>query len=142
MFLIRSAFWLSLIVLLLPTDPVQQARFFATAEKGVVHVATFCERNGATCVKAGELWEGFKEKAEFGGRIALSLAQSYWRGRDEPRQTATREPEPRREPAPDAAPRRSPGQERDSGREPIAVARGTLTDKDRTPAWRSGQHRQ
>ena len=137
MFLIRSAFWLSLIVLLLPTDPAQQARFFATAEKGVVHVATFCERNGATCVKAGEYWEGFKEKAEFGGRVAWNLAMSYWRGRDEPRQTTAG-----REPAQETAPRRGPPLERDFPREPVAVARGTLTDKDRAPAWRPGQHRQ
>lgn len=137
MFLIRSAFWLSLIVLLLPTDPAQQARFFATAEKGVVHVATFCERNGPTCVKAGKLWDGFKEKAEFGGRVAWNLALSYWQGREENRQTATREPELRREPAPEP-PRRGPGHER----EPVAVARGTLTEKDRAPTWRPGQHRQ
>ena len=45
MFLIRLAFWLGLVVLLLPTDERQQARLYGTAVATVERVTTFCDRN-------------------------------------------------------------------------------------------------
>ena len=49
MFLIRSAFWLMIIVLLLPTDEGQQSEVYGTAEAAVKDVANFCDRNPETC---------------------------------------------------------------------------------------------
>jgi hypothetical protein len=56
MFLIRLAFWLGLVVLLLPTDERQQARFYTTAIATVERATTFCERNTQACAVAAQLW--------------------------------------------------------------------------------------
>lgn len=74
MFLIRTAFWLSLVVLLLPTDPQKQAKLYATASGAVAHVATFCDRNRSLCDRGSDYWAVFQTKLEFGGRMALDLA--------------------------------------------------------------------
>ena len=44
LFLIRTAFWLMIIVLLLPTDEQQRNEVYGTAQAAVHDVATFCDR--------------------------------------------------------------------------------------------------
>ena len=51
LFLIRTAFWLMIIVLLLPTDERQRSEVYGTAQAAVHDLATFCDRNPETCVK-------------------------------------------------------------------------------------------
>jgi Family of unknown function (DUF5330) len=130
MFLIRLAFWLGLVVLLLPTDERQQARFYTTALATVERATTFCERNTQACAVAAQLWATFLRKAEFGARMAVDLVSSGGRS-DE---GAASQPFARTEPAgspahvrPKAEPKLPPGE------------RGTLTPADRTPAWRGAQ---
>jgi hypothetical protein len=119
MFFIRVAFWLGLVVLLLPTDQHQQARLYDTAVATVERATTFCDRNANACAAAGELWATFLRKAEFGARMAVDLATSGGRKdeaapqRIEPA-NARGQPEPRPHPA----------------------TRGTLTPSDLAPAWR------
>jgi hypothetical protein len=116
MFLIRVAFWLGLVVLLLPTDERQQARLYGTAVATVERVTTFCDRNPQACAVGAEVWATFLRKAEFGARMTVDLVTSSGR-RDE-------------ESGPPAA---QPSSAR--GRvEP--EARGTLTPSDLAPAWR------
>ena len=74
MFLFRTVFWLSLVVLVLPTDAQQQARLYNTASEAAHHAATFCHRNAATCAKSAELWAAFRQKLEFGARMAVDIA--------------------------------------------------------------------
>jgi hypothetical protein len=122
MFLIRAAFWIGLVVLLLPTDERQQARLYGTAVATVERVTTFCERNPQTCATGADLWATFLKKAEFGARIAIDLVTSNGR-----REAETRE---RAEPA-------STGSRPAPYRAPQAPAsRGTLTPADLTPPWR------
>ena len=45
MFFIKLAFWLGVIVLLMPTDAQQQARLYTTATAAVERATTFCDRN-------------------------------------------------------------------------------------------------
>jgi hypothetical protein len=122
MFLIRAAFWIGLVVLLLPTDERQQARLYGTAVATVERVTTFCERNPQTCATGADLWATFLKKAEFGARIAIDLVTSS--GRREP------DTGQRAEPA-------STGGRPASPRSPRAPAsRGTLTPDDLAPPWR------
>ena len=109
MFLIRWAFWIGLIVLVLPTDAAQQERLYHTASTTVHRAATFCERNGEVCAKGGEYWAVFRQKLEFGARMAIDLASE--------RISASQRP--------------AAGQTAQPG--------GSLTPADRTPAWRGGQ---
>ncbi|HXE86403.1 MAG TPA: hypothetical protein VN524_06340 [Hyphomicrobiaceae bacterium] len=73
MSLIRLAFWLGLLVLLLPTDAQQQARFSTFAGNAVERVGSFCDRNGRTCAAGSEVWATFLRKAEFGMRLVGDL---------------------------------------------------------------------
>ena len=130
MFLIRLAFWVGVVVVLLPTDERQQARVYGTAVATVERVTTFCDRNAQACVAGAELWATFVKKAEFGARMAIDLATSGGRKDEDATSphsqptSAKVKPEPRQE-----------------AKVPAAV-RGTLTPSDLTPAWRGADARQ
>ena len=49
MFLIRTVFWLVILVLLLPTNERQQSEVYGTAQAAVKDVSGFCERNPSVC---------------------------------------------------------------------------------------------
>jgi hypothetical protein len=127
MFLIRLAFWLGLVVLLLPTDERQQARFYTTALATVERATTFCERNTQACAVAAQLWAMFLKKAEFGARMAVDLVSSGGRSND----GAGPQPLARTEPA--------PAHVRPKAELKLPGERGTLTPTDLTPAWRGSQ---
>lgn len=133
MFLIRMAFWVGVVVVLLPTDERQQARVYGTAVATVERVTTFCERNAQACAAGAEMWSTFVKKAEFGVRMAIDLATSSGRKDEDatpPRSQPTSakvKPEAKPEPKPDI-------------KVPAAV-RGTLTPSDLTPAWRGADVR-
>jgi hypothetical protein len=126
MFLIRVAFWLGLVVLLLPTDERQQARLYNAALATVERATTFCERNAQACTVAAQLWATFVKKAEFGARMAIDLMTSGGRpdeGASARGQTSSFPPHVRGKADPKLP----------------ATDRGTLTPTDLAPAWR-GAH--
>ena len=53
MFVIRIAFWIALIVMVLPSDREQQARLYQTATETMHRAATFCDRNAKLCEQGG-----------------------------------------------------------------------------------------
>jgi uncharacterized protein DUF5330 len=116
--MIRMAFWLGVVILLLPTEEGQQARIYQSAAAAVERAATFCDRNERVCETGSAMWATFVKKAEFAARMAYDLAVS--RGRGE-------EAAPRYEPAGAKSLRPSAG---------MAPSRGTLRPDDLTPAWR------
>jgi hypothetical protein len=120
MFLIRLAFWMGLVVLVLPADEQQQAKLYGTAVTTVETVTTFCDRNASACTAGAEMWETFKRKAEFGAKLASELAKGR-PGDDAALQPAAARgrPDPRANPA----------------------ARGTLAPMDLAPAWRAPMQR-
>jgi hypothetical protein len=121
MFLIRVAFWLGLVVVLLPTDERQQARLYNTAVSSVERVTTFCDRNAQVCTAGAEFWATFVKKAEFGARMAVDLVSSGGRKESDAAPMPVRsEPEARGRPEN----RMHPSQ------------RGTLSPADLAPAWR------
>jgi hypothetical protein len=73
MFFVKLAFWLAVVVMLLPSDQQQQARFYTTATTAVERVSTFCDRNARTCAMGAEAWSAFLRKAEFAARLAGDL---------------------------------------------------------------------
>jgi hypothetical protein len=74
MFLIRMAFWLALIVMVLPSDKEQQARLYQTATETVHRAATFCDRNAALCAQGAQHWAVFRTKLEFGAKLVFDMA--------------------------------------------------------------------
>jgi hypothetical protein len=113
MFFIKLAFWLGIVVMLLPSDEQQQARLYGTAATAIERVTTFCDRNASLCAKGAEAWSTFLKKAEFGARLVGDLVTSG--GRPDP--TAL------------TAPRKTSANA-DAGR------RGTLSPMDLQPEWR------
>jgi hypothetical protein len=121
MFLIRLAFWVGLVVLLLPTDERQQAKLYGTAVSTLERVTTFCDRNGQLCAASADFWAKFVRKAEFGARILVDLVSSSGR-KDEVT------------PAVDVAPADARRRPEPSRFQP--AGQSTLTPSDLSPAWR------
>jgi len=115
MFLIRIAFWVALIVILLPTDQRQQAQLYSVASETAHRIATFCERNTAVCERGGEYWVVFKQKLEFGAKLAYDLASERLSGHTADTEKAS-----------------------SSAERPAKVerTRGTLMPADMVPDWR------
>lgn len=75
LFLIRTAFWLMIIILLLPTDEQQRSEVFGTAQAAVNDVSTFCDRNPETCARGKDAFAVFVQKAQFGARLLMDFIQ-------------------------------------------------------------------
>lgn len=73
MFLLRSAFWLTIVILLIPTDPqsgeaprVTVVNALMAAQATVADLSGFCERNREVCATGSAAIDVFTEKAENG----------------------------------------------------------------------------
>ncbi len=77
MFLLRTAFWLSVVVLLLPADPgtgeqaprVHALEALSAARTTVADLSSFCDRNPDVCVTSGAAFEVFTQKIKYGARL-------------------------------------------------------------------------
>jgi Family of unknown function (DUF5330) len=75
MFLIRTAFWLIVLVLLLPTDEDQQKRIYGTAQAAVNDIAQFCDRNPQTCATGQDAFAVLVQKAQYGAHMVQGLVE-------------------------------------------------------------------
>ena len=91
-FLIRTAFWLTIIVLLLPTDETQRNEVYGTAEAAVKDVASFCDRNPETCARGKNAFAVFVQKAQFGARMLMDLISNGAGGSDSAQQSTEIDP--------------------------------------------------
>jgi hypothetical protein len=73
MFLIRTAFWLTILILLLPTDEGQQNQVYGTASAAVQDVASFCNRNPETCATGRDAFDVLVHKAQYGARMLMDF---------------------------------------------------------------------
>ena len=88
----------------------------SAASETARRVATFCDRNEAVCERGAAYWAVFKQKLEFGTRLAYDIASQRLSGK-------AAVPEP-------VSPSASPSARVDR-------AKGTLTPADLTPDWRA-----
>ncbi len=131
-FLLRTAFWLGIVLALLPTfaggDRAQQASERAevsasaavsAATATVSDLVNFCDRQPDACTVGAQAAVAFGEKAQAGAKIVYD----YLTERTSPKSTGSVPAKPARKTA-------------DAGRD-------TLTAADRTPAWRkSAPHKE
>lgn len=82
MFLIRTAFWLTILVLLLPTDEQQQGKVYGTAEAAVKDLSGFCERNPGVCATGKDAFDVFVQKAQFGAQMLMGFIKEKTPGLD------------------------------------------------------------
>lgn len=129
MFLLRTAFWLMIIILLLPTDGEQQSKVYGTAEATVKDVVTFCDRNPDTCTTGRDAFDVLVHKAEFGARMLMGFIKEQT-GTGEASSDASASDESA---SSDASPASS------SGVAPASWGNGssqdTLNPEDREAAW-------
>jgi hypothetical protein len=76
MFLIRTAFWLVVLVLLIPTDKDQQNQIYGTAQTAVSDMAGFCDRNPQTCATSQEAFAVLVQKAQYGANMLMGLVET------------------------------------------------------------------
>ena len=77
MFLLRAAFWLSIVVLFIPGNPatdsppprVTMMEYLFAGRAVVADLSNFCERNPDVCVTGGAAWDVFSDKAQNGARL-------------------------------------------------------------------------
>lgn len=74
MFLIKTAFWLTILLLLIP-DGQQNNQIYGTAEAAMKDLAAFCDRNPETCVNGKNVFAMLVQKAEFGARIVMDFVE-------------------------------------------------------------------
>ena len=75
MFLLRTIFWLVVLVLLLPTNEQQQSQVYGTAQAAVKDVSGFCERNPTVCSTGKDAFDVFVHKARFGAEMLMSFVK-------------------------------------------------------------------
>lgn len=75
MFLIRSAFWLLILVLLVPTGEDQQNQIYGTAQTAVNDVMSFCDRNPQTCATSQDAFAVLVQKAQYGAQMVMALVE-------------------------------------------------------------------
>jgi hypothetical protein len=73
MFLIRTGFWLIILILLLPTNEQQQSEVYGTAQAAVKDVSGFCERNPSVCTMGKDAFDVFVQKAQFGAEMLMGF---------------------------------------------------------------------
>lgn len=120
MFIIRTAFWLGIIVLVMPSDPAQQKQLSDAARNGIAQASTLCDRHETACRHASVAWTAFKAKAETAGRMAFNLAMERMAARPAATAPAATVPATTTGPA--------------NGRQ-----HGTLREDDQIPRWRGDQ---
>ena len=76
-FLIRTAFWLSVVVLLLPADPqtgdeaprVNAIEALTAARTAVTDLSAFCDRNPQVCATGSTAFQIFTQKVRYGAHM-------------------------------------------------------------------------
>ncbi|MHA1523554.1 MAG: DUF5330 domain-containing protein [Alphaproteobacteria bacterium] len=132
MFLIRTAFWLAVVVLFLPTSQLDETdgpttppaaqlsmwQAVGAARTTASDMAGFCDRNLEVCATGEAAWQIFRSKAKYGAQMV-----SGWFAGDTPLSSG--------------APVRTLEANRSLGNLPVRPAggRNTLTAQDRAPAW-------
>ena len=77
MFLLRAAFWLSVVVILLPADPrpatrrrgSPHSRRWSRRARAVGDLSPFCDRNPDVCDTGGTAFQVFADKVRYGAKM-------------------------------------------------------------------------
>ncbi len=73
MSLLRIAFWVVIVILLIPSGRDHQANTFSIASATMKDLGRFCERNRETCEHGQEMFGHFVDKAKAGGMIVVNF---------------------------------------------------------------------
>lgn len=74
-FLLKSVFWLVLLLLLLPTDKDKQNQIYGTVQSAMNDVGAFCTRNPQTCASGQDAFSVLVQKAKYGTDLVMGLVE-------------------------------------------------------------------
>ncbi|CAN0524291.1 unnamed protein product, partial [Scytosiphon promiscuus] len=72
MFLIRTFFWVSLVILLLPVGEKNSSNLIGATKYAFSDMGQFCTRNVDICNISHEAWESLKYKTVYGVKVMIS----------------------------------------------------------------------
>lgn len=120
MFLVRTAFWLSLLLVVLPIDTgaedsadqqsISAFQALGAAQSVISDLSQFCDRNEAACATGGAALEQVGHKARAGAKLVYEYLDGALDDNGTTASIPTAEPQP---------------------------ARNTLSAGDRDPEWRA-----
>lgn len=92
-FLIKVAFWLSIVVLLLPADSARHGETagqqvgaleaFGAAQAAVEDATDFCARRPEACEVGAQAFQTFGEKAQYGAKLLYEFLSSRFAAKTE-----------------------------------------------------------
>ena len=144
-FLVRVAFWLSIVIVLLPTGQTQTPSqgpqvgavdALAAAGAAVSDMRQFCARQPEACEVGSQAAAAFGQKAQASAKMLFEFLSERWNAEQPAGDAARTAPENKAAPAKPSsgtAPRRAP---ETTGSLAGPASRDTLTPADRAPAWR------
>ncbi|MDJ0931808.1 DUF5330 domain-containing protein [Breoghania sp.] len=145
-FLLRTAFWLSLVIMLIPTDDMtgdqdqthlSALQALGAAQQTYVDMIRFCERNTVACETGGAALDVFSAKACTGARMIYQYLDPEG---DSPKAeadatvTASINGANADAPVDSEYPAKVPAKSEGSAKS-VSLDTGTLTARDRAPAW-------
>lgn len=87
-FLLRVAFWLSIVVILLPSDPARELdsghaqispiEALSAAQAAVQDAGGFCQRKPEACEVGAQALETFGQKAQYGSRFLYEFLTEHF----------------------------------------------------------------
>ena len=86
MFLIRTAFWLSLVILLLPLGNQNNSNVIGVTADAISNMDRFCDRNRDICSITQEAWKSLKFKAAYSFDALANISREI---KDQAKQTST-----------------------------------------------------
>jgi hypothetical protein len=133
MFFVRAAFWIFLILLLLPTNDKEKSDFYTAAGRTISDLSDFCTRNPDVCDKTSAIFSMFVRKI---GAAIQSIDETISRDGQQPGGQDGRHPGyTTRERTPD--PRSQRGAAGGARMAPAANgSQHTLRPDDLAPTWR------
>jgi hypothetical protein len=99
-FLIKAAFWLTIVVLLLPADPAKRTDMrnqvsaieaLGAAQAAVEDATAFCDRKPDACEIGSQAFQTFGEKAQHGAKLLYEFLSAHFAAKHDgaPRNTGS-----------------------------------------------------
>lgn len=130
MFLIRTFFWVTLVILLVPLGNDNSANVMGATKHAFKDMNQFCYRNVDICNISQEAWRTIKYKAEYGYNVVVAVAKDM-------KENSRKEYEPTFMPKSNNW-RADEGQKQiqNKGRNTNTYSQNTLSAADMEPEWR------
>ena len=138
MFFVRAAFWIFLILLLMPTNDREKSDFYTAAGRTISDLGDFCNRNPDVCNQTGAIFttllrkiqaavQSLDEAISRSGDASGERHSGYTSGYTSGFTTRERTPDPRRQHGAQGDARMAPA---------VNNSQNTLRPTDLAPAWR------